>query len=212
MDNFEVTITIPKKRPFKNIYQFKITLLETNPPVWRRIAIPESYTFYDLHVAVQDAMGWQDCHLHSFETRTKGFGRRSNIVRVISPAEEPEFDEPLPLYSTEISIKQYFKNENDSMMYVYDFGDDWEHEVILEKICPKEKGISYPICLDGKLSCPPEDCGSFSGYYKCIDALNNQNNEEGLLDWLGDWKPDNFVPKNVVFEKPKRRFEKAFGD
>ena len=76
----------------------------------------------------------------------------------------------------------------------------------------KDAKIKYPVCLDGEMTCPPEDCGSIPGYYRCIEALKNQDNEEGLLDWLGDWQPDNFDPKNVKFENPKQRLKRALAD
>jgi len=210
-DNYEVTLTIPCRRPFKNVFQFRITLLGTNPPVWRRIVVPESYTFYDLHVAIQDAMGWMDYHLHCFEIRDKGL-EGEIIVRIVSPAEDPEFEEPMPMYSTEIPIKKYFQKEKDRMLYIYDFGDGWRHEVFLERIYPKQSGVKYPLCLDGQLACPPEDCGSISGYYNCIRALQEGDNSEGLLDWLGDWAPEDFDPAKVKFESPRKRFEAAYGD
>jgi len=211
--NNEITITIPKKRPFKNVYQFKITLLGTSPPVWRRILVPESYTFYDLHVAIQDSMGWQDYHLHRFEIKKKIPMGGHRLIRIESPFSGPDlFGEQEQQYTTEVLLKQFFINEKCKARYIYDYGDGWQHEVLLEKIFPKEARVKYPVCLDGKLSCPPEDCGSIPGYYQCIEAIKNQDNSDGLLDWLGDWKPDNFDPKQVKFEDPKRRLKRALSD
>jgi hypothetical protein len=95
------------------------------------------------------------------------------------------------------------------MIYVYDFGDNWEHEVVLEKIIPRQKGMSYPICIDGKLACPPEDCESIPGYYHCIETIRNREDKE-LLEWIGDWKPDRLNPKEIVFVDPKKRFEESW--
>ena len=213
----EVSFTIPIKRPFKNVYQFKITLLGTNPPVWRSILIPESYTFYDLHCAIQDAMGWEDCHLHGFDIKYEPpikipIPRSMSMIHVECPYAEPDIEENEPLYTTEIQIKEYFKKENDKIMYVYDYGDGWRHEVLLEKIMAKDSKAKYPICVDGQLSCPPEDCGSIPGYYECIDALKNNDDSEGKLTWLGDWMPDNFDPAKVKFKDPRKRFLDTMSD
>lgn len=205
--------TIPRKLSFDNIYQFKVTLLETHPPVWRRIQVPESYTFYDLHVAIQDAMGWTDSHLHCFEKRAikpKRWGEY--LARIDCPFATEEYEsEENTFYTTETPITQFFEKEGDKLFYTYDFGDNWEHEVILEKILPKETGVKYPICLDGKLACPPEDCGSIPGYYDCIKTFKDRKDKE-LLEWMGDWDPYYFDLKKVVFEDPKKRFLESLGE
>lgn len=210
---YEIIITLPRKKPFKNAFQFRITLLGTKPPVWRRIVVPESYTFYDFHVAIQDAMGWQDKHLHLFEIEDKG--QKGKSIRIDCPFGEPEFLESESgdyFLTTEVPLKKFFNAENQKALYYYDFGDGWIHEVTLEKICPKEPRRSYPLCLDGDLACPPEDCGGIVGYYDCVKAFKNQNNTDGLLDWLGDWNPFDFNPEKVVFENPRDRLRQAFGE
>jgi len=202
----EMHFTIPKKRPFKNVLQFKITLLNTRPAVWRRVTVPESYTFYDLHVAIQNAMGWTDSHLHCFEKRDSQASRWEYSVKVDCPYATEEFgQEENTIYTTEAPIKQFFKKAKDSMVYIYDFGDNWEHEVILEKIFPREMNVKYPICLDGKLACPLDDCGSIPGYYACMQTFKDQKDKE-LLEWMGDWNPEYFAPQDVIFENPRKRF------
>lgn len=210
-NNYELTLTIPRKRSFKNVYQLKITLLGRDVPVvWRKIMVPESYTFYDLHIAIQDSMGWKNYHLHMFEVIDKI--NNGKITYIECPSDEPMFfeEEGGVKFTTEIPINKFLKNENDVVTYKYDFGDGWKHEVLLEKILTKDSKIKYPICLDGEMSCPPEDCGGSNGYYRCIESVKNQNNDEGLLDWLGDWKPDSFNPKNVVFNDPKEHFNQVY--
>jgi hypothetical protein len=206
----EILLTLPVRRPFKNVFQFKITLLETDPPVWRRIQVPESFSFYDLHVAIQDAMGWMDYHLHMFEI--EGAGREGNRVRIDCPFGDIEFVPEDYYLTTEVLLNRFFKKENDRALYTYDFGDSWEHDILLEKIVPREPRKKYPVCLDGRLACPPEDCGSVDGYYRCIEALKNRDNSDGLLDWLGNWRSDKFNPKKVVFENPRKRLDLAFRD
>ncbi len=210
MNKNEITITFPRRRPFKNVLQFKITLLRTKSPIWRRIQVPENYTFYDLHVAIQDAMGWLDYHLHMFDIedarRPKG-KTRIECPFCIEDIEEEEF-----LLTTEVSLKEFFKKSGDRALYTYDFGDNWELDVLLERILPREPKRKYPVCPDGQLAGPPEDCGSISGYYDCVKAVKNRDDSEGLLTWVGNWKPDKFNPKKVLFENPRTRLKIALRD
>jgi hypothetical protein len=206
----DILITVPTKKPFKSIYQFKITLLETDPPIWRRIQVPEYYTFYELHLAIQNAMGWLDSHLHMFEVKDKR--GRDGKMRLECPVCIEDISEEEFFLTTEVPIKRYFKKTGDRAYYVYDFGDNWEHDVSLEKILPKEPKRKYPICLDGKLACPPDDCGSIPGYYECVEAVKKRDNTEGLLTWLGRWKPYNFNPKLVKFENPRSRLKETLED
>lgn len=202
----ELTFTIPKKRPFNVVYQLKITLCNTKPAVWRRILVPESYTFYDLHVAIQDAMGWTDSHLHCFEKRNSKTRYGDFEVRIDCPYAVDEYEKKgNVVYGTETPITDYFKKPHDKLFYTYDFGDNWEHEVVLEDILPKDTKKKYPICLDGKLACPPEDCGSIPGYYHCIQTLQDKKDKE-RLEWIGYWDPYRFDPKDVFFENPRKRF------
>ncbi|MBI4846551.1 MAG: plasmid pRiA4b ORF-3 family protein [Candidatus Omnitrophica bacterium] len=199
--------TTPRPRLYKRVYQLHISLSRTQPLVWRRVQVPESYTFYDLHVAIQDAMGWQDYHLFEF---TKGESGSRPDYRIVSVFDEPE-NMPSDIkyaYATEVPIKKLLKKERDSVLYIYDFGDGWEHIVTLEKILPRDEDIVYPVCIDGVLACPPEDCGSIPGYYDCIKAVKNRKNKE-LLRWLGDWRPETFDTKAVKFEPPWKRLKKA---
>ncbi len=208
MGNNYIEFTMPYPRRFKRVYQLHIRLKGIKPSVWRRIQVPENYTFYDLHVAIQDAMGWEDCHLFEF---TKGKIKFRPAYRIISIFDESEMiDSDIKWeFATEVSMKKLLKKEQDSILYTYDFGDDWQHLITLEKILPWQNSMKYsPACVDGELACPPEDCGSIPGYYDCIAAVKNQDNEE-LLRWLGDWQPENFDPKQVKFERPWERAKKA---
>ncbi len=205
-----IWITLPGRRFFKNVYQFKITLRGTKPLIWRRIQVPESYTFYDLHVAIQDAMGWLDYHLHMFEIKDKE--TRGGYIRIESPFAEPDFEEEGTMLTTEVPVKSFFIRPRDKALYTYDYGDGWQHDVVLEKIAPRESRKAYPACLAGELACPPEDCGGIYGYYQCIKAIENKDNSDGLLTWLGRWKPDRFDPQRVRFENPRTRLKIGMGE
>jgi hypothetical protein len=125
------------------------------------------------------------------------------------------------LITTETLIKDFFKDSTDQAIYRYDYGDGWEMNIFLEKMLPKKKNIRYPVCLDGELAAPPEDCGGIPGYYRCIEAfeaaddlekLHKTEEKEELTEcivWLGDWNPYLFNPKKIDFENPRERFIKA---
>ena len=156
--------------PKKQIYQFKITLQDIKPPIWRRIQVPSTYTFWDLHVAIQDAMGWQDYHLHEFQM--KDLSGKKLFVGI--PSGEDDFmgdfmgpRKVLPGWKHKVS--KFISIEQTTFLYVYDFGDDWHHTIKLEKVLPAEEAVSYPRCIGGKRNSPPEDCGgdtvvSFAGH------------------------------------------------
>ena len=85
-------------------------------------------------------------------------------------------------------------------MYTYDFGDSWEHAIIVEKVLPPEPGLAYPVCVGGKLQGPPEDCGGIPGYYNLLEAIRDPTHEEheDLLDWVGgEFNPEAFSVDDV---------------
>ena len=110
------------------VHQFLIVLANTDPLVWRRIQVPAGYSFWDLHVAIQDAMGWLDCHLHEFEVADPGIGVR---IRLGIPDEDFPDDRPTaPDWKAFVS--DYFQEGSPPALYVYDFGDDWRHALMYE--------------------------------------------------------------------------------
>ena len=196
------------KKKFDKVYQFKVTLLDIRPPIWRRIQVPETYSFWDLHVAIQDAMGWYDCHLHKFDIANPKTGRRDEIG---IPFEDFGNDMGT-IAGWKNLIADYFSMENKSCDYVYDFGDNWNHRILLEKIIPHEKGAKYPICIKGKRACPHEDCGGVWGYMDLLEILDDPEHEEyeSMKDWVGDEiDPERFDPKEVHFDNPTARQKNA---
>lgn len=195
------------------IFQFKVTLLEIEPFIWRRIQVPADYSFWDLHVAIQDVMGWVDYHLHAF--RCPKLDKKSAEIGI--PIEPMEDIEVLPGW--EVVITEYFKTPGDKVQYEYDFGDSWEHELLLEGILLKDETVQYPQCLAGERACPPEDCGGIGGYYELVEVLKQPWNEEyeSIIGWLQGhvkkyhpYNPDEFLLKKVRFDNPKQRWAKAF--
>jgi len=199
------------KMKFDRVYQIKITLSGIRPPIWRRIQVPEIYTFWDLHVAIQDAMGWLDYHLHQFEMIDPKKGEK---VTIGIPCEEDIGYgwEILPGWRQRIS--DYFSLENKVADYVYDFGDNWDHRITLEKVLPRDKNTTYPACIKGKRACPPEDCGGVWGYAEFLEAIKDPKHEEheSMLEWVGgEFDPEHFDVKESHFDDPDKRRRIAFG-
>jgi hypothetical protein len=192
------------------VYEFKLRLLEVFPPIWRSVQVPEAYSFWDLHVALQDAMGWLDYHLHLFRVTKPDTGE---AVQIGIPDDDAfEGDEPI-LPGWEIPIAHYFPGPGVAARYEYDFGDGWEHELTIEAILPRQPGQKYPQCVGGARACPPEDCGGVGGYEDLLTVLRTPTHEEyeSILQWIGGrFDPEEFDPKRVRFDDPARRYELAF--
>jgi hypothetical protein len=136
------------------IYQIKISLSYSNPEIWRRILVSGDTTLGKLHRVIQVVMGWTDSHLHQF------------AVKGVSYADsDPEMGMEGSKSENRARLHQVAPKAGASFMYVYDFGDDWVHNIKVEKILDKdEQFVGKPLCLKGQLSCPPEDCGGIGGY------------------------------------------------
>lgn len=184
----------------KNVYQFKITLKDVKPEIWRRIEVPDSFTFWDMHCAIQDVMEWSDLQLHEFIMNEKD---ADSIYIIALPDEEMIYD---ALNERDEKISDHIKKEKQEFEYLYDFEDGWEHLVVLEKILPADKKKEYPVCLDGKRTSPPENSGGPWEYEDILEALKNNTHEEHdeVISWLGkDYDPENFDPADILFRDPE---------
>jgi hypothetical protein len=174
------------------IYQFKVTLKGSKPPIWRRIQVPDG-TLGELHEILQIVMGWEYAHLHQFIARGEYYG--------MTP--EPGFLDmgPETTDENEVLISEVLrKGRKGRLIYEYDFGDGWEHEVVLEKALAPEPGVDYPRCIDGARACPPEDCGGVWGYADFLDAIGDSShpNHEDMIEWIGGtFDPDEFSVDEV---------------
>jgi hypothetical protein len=198
---------VVKKR---QILQVKVTLRGIRPAIWRRIQVPASYSFWDLHVAIQDAMGWLDYHLHEF--RIVPAPRRRSIIIGI-PSEEFFPGQRPTQPGWEVPILRHLSAKGTRAEYLYDFGDGWKHVVEVEDLIPREPGHSYPQCIDGRRKCPPEDVGGVWGYEKFLSAIRDPRHEEheSCLTWVGgSYNPDDFDPSAVRFDDPEKRWRMAF--
>jgi len=167
--------------------QLKITLDNSKPPIWRRILVPDSFSFHQLHLAIQASMGWQNAHLYAFNHPKK----RENIG-----IPDPEWDDDT-LEAKNVLIRDELHKVKQKMTYEYDFGDGWVHSILLEDITGDK--ILNPIGITGKGACPPEDCGGLWGYYNLLKRTTDPKDPEyeDLRHWLGledeeQWDPAAF--------------------
>ena len=162
----------------RNIYQLKVTLIGSKPPIWRRILVSNDITLDKFHLVLQIAMGWTNTHLHQFISNGLFYGIKDDAFGFDMDIEDED----------KYKLNQLLKSEKDTIIYEYDFGDSWEHKVLLEKILPFNTDNKLPCCIKGKRACPPEDCGGIWGFGDLIDMLNDSEHpeHESMLEWLGD--------------------------
>jgi len=182
----------------KQIYQIKIVLEGSKPPIWRRIIVSSDTNLSKLHDIIQIVMGWEDGHLHQFRTDDGIYGTPDNDMDSVFG--------PKSLNEKNYKLGHLLRTVNDKMAYEYDFGDDWQHKITLEKILPFENKEKLPKCIGGKMCCPPEDCGGLWGYYDLLEAIQDEENSEhdSMLEWLGEeFDPEYFDVDevNIVLAK-----------
>jgi hypothetical protein len=175
--------------PKAQVYRLKVTLRDVKPPVWRRIEVPGNVTLAELHSILQTVMCWFDSHLHDFEINGVEYG---------VPDEEWAYDEKVRDES-KVRLNKV-ASEGTKIRYTYDFGDNWRHDVIVEKVGPAEDGVRYPRCLAGKRATPPEDVGGDYGYAEFCEAMADPKHpeHEHYRQWIGrDWDPEFFEVASV---------------
>ncbi|MEJ5317912.1 MAG: plasmid pRiA4b ORF-3 family protein [Tenuifilum sp.] len=184
------------------IFQIQIALRGFKPKIWRRILIPENLLLSDFHKIIQTTMGWTNSHLHHFIKDKTYYSPRM---------EDDDFwDDSCNVDYKKMRIADILKAEKEKVIYEYDFGDSWEHDILLEKILPYDSKLVYPLCLKGKMNCPPEDCGGIWGYANMLEILKNPKHKEykELKEWLGvEFYPEFFD----IDEVNKLLREKNFG-
>ncbi|HEY6273753.1 MAG TPA: plasmid pRiA4b ORF-3 family protein [Terriglobales bacterium] len=168
------------------LYQLKVTLQDIDPPIWRRIQVWEDTTLAQLHRMLQIVMGWEDCHLHQFE-----IGRRIYSV----PDPDDDLYERKVIDERRVRLWEVAPRVGTQFEYLYDFGDSWRHDLVLEAIALPNPGTEYPHCLAGKRRTPPEDVGGSSGYEDYLKAMADPEHEEheSMLQWRGPFDPEEFA-------------------
>lgn len=179
-----------------SIYQLKVTLKDTKPPAWRRILVHGDTKLDDLHYILQIAMGWTNSHLHMFMSGKTRYGEP-----------DPDYDSTMK-NEKRFRLEQIAFKKGDKLFYEYDFGDGWLHEIVVEKILDPDPQRRYPICIDGKRACPPEDVGGIGGYEDFLEAIMDPSNPEHgeMLVWVGDDFQPEFFDKDAV----NKRLQKLF--
>lgn len=156
------------------VYQLHITLRGIRPPIWRRIQVPGPLTLATVHDVIQTLFGWTDCHLHQFFIGRVSYGQPDDFDQVVLHEAGATLAEALG-----IRIKRF--------LYVYDFGDDWQHDIVLEKIIAGDSGSDRPLCVGGKRHRPPEDCAGPPGYAEVLDTFRDPGHKKhsAMLEWVG---------------------------
>ena len=161
----------------ETIYRVHVALREIDPPIWRLIEVSSHATLKQFHCTLQIAMGWKNAHLHEYIVSGLRYG-----------TPDPHYNEPdevLP--ETGIRLKRVLSTSGTKLLYLYDFGDSWEHDITLVASFPPERGVTYPRLLDGDRSCPPEDAGGVRGYARLLEILVDPEHRdfEHMRTWVG---------------------------
>jgi hypothetical protein len=187
----------PSQAPVsQRVYQFKITLKGIKPAIWRRIHVKEC-TLDQLHEHIQTAMGWSNSHLHQFEIDGEPYGDPTLM--------EDDFEAMEDSTATRLRDIMPVDGSRFRFRYEYDFGDDWQHEILFEGCLPAEKGVRYPLCVEGERACPPEDVGGVGGYQEYVRAMANPKSKrhKEFLEWGGPFDPEEFDAQAATKEMQK---------
>jgi hypothetical protein len=183
------TSTAESRGP-SSIYQIKVTLKDSHPPIWRSIQVPGDIPLSRLHAVLQIVMGWTNSHLHQFKVGGRYYGKP-----------DPEFADMIEVIDErQARLDQIALAVKARFIYEYDFGDSWEHELVVEKILPPEQGVLYPRCMDGRRACPPDDVGGVWGYQDFLKAIRDPRHpeHEDMLEWIGgEFDPEAFDLRGV---------------
>jgi hypothetical protein len=173
----------------ESVYELKVTLLDSRPPIWRRFQVEGAVTLQQMHRILQVVMGWTDSHMHGFRVRQPGQrGARRQFLPIEKADEE----------STQLA--DLLRRPTDRVVYEYDFGDGWEHEIVLEEVVARSSTARYPIVLSGRGACPPDDVGGIPGYYHFLEAIKDPKHpdHEEMVEWGGeDFDPARFDVQSV---------------
>ena len=180
------------------IYTMRVTLRDLAPPIWREIRIEASDRLSRLHDAIQAAFGWTDSHLHEFRIEERMYGMRDDE----SPKDIVE--------DRKVKIADVLA-EGETCVYLYDFGDDWHHDIVVESVTARDTDVAYPICTGGARACPPDDAGGPDGYQRLLEAILDPTHEDHaeMRQWIGGyWDPEGF-DANAVNRLLRERLAKG---
>jgi hypothetical protein len=181
------------------VLELKISLVESKPPIWRRVIVPEFLTLADLHRVIQIVMGWENSHLHEFE---------------VSDGRYTEFEEDIQSGagdSTAVTLRSLKLNrEGRTFLYNYDFGDDWLHEIVVESSRPADDSVKFPVCVTGRRAGPPEDSGGVHRYAYLLEAVSDPANPDHQE--LSAWLDPNFDPEAFDADRVNQDLRRVFSE
>jgi len=204
--------TLPLFQPNQiepQIFQLKVVLQHIKPPIWRRLLISSHCTFLALHHALQDSFYWSNYHLHEFFYRFPELPHWEIHIQPVEP-EDQDIDESLGYYhdikEDELRLCDVFSKDLKTVKYLYDFGDNWEHLIRLERIFPNDGSFRTFLCVGGKRTTPPEDCGGPYGYMELLEAMEDANHpdHEDLVEWVGGSFDPNVIQSPMTKMSPKK--------
>ncbi len=187
----------------EKILQLKVTVEGCKPQIWRRLLVPDSFTFEDLHILLQIVFSWEECHLHEFETQ--------DGTRIGTPDE----DCTIPLLEEHrVKLGKYLKAPKDNLLYLYDFGDGWEHKVQVEKVLNKSADMTVPSCVAGKRAGPVEDSGGPHGYNHLVKVLKKPAHKDyqDMVEWIGDDLEPELLDVDAINAKINHAFAEEDSD
>ena len=190
----------------------KITLVDSRPKIWRRVAVESGLTLHELHYVIQNVFDWQDAHLYAFLVTPDGkftHAARRNAIRFEATSPDPLYEDLLDSRPAEATLlTNVFSESCKQILYEYDFGDGWEHLVQLEQRLPITESSSAATCLAGENGAPPEDCGGIWGYYELLAALRDPDHDRHSD--ATDYFASDYDPAKFYLEAADRRLKKLF--
>jgi hypothetical protein len=173
--------TIPATDSFSEIATVRIELRDTDPLIWREVEVPTSVTLKVLHDIIQAVMGWFDYHLWEFTIAKQRYGLPMDEDWGTAPRAE----------AAKVRLRDVLKPRKTTIDYRYDFGDSWEHRLIVTGIRQGEPGVAYPRYIGGEWNAPPEDCGGIPGFYETLDAIADPDHpdHDHAIEWFDEYDP-----------------------
>jgi hypothetical protein len=171
------------------IHAVRVELVDSAPLIWREIEVPSSITLWDLHDIIQSVMNWQDYHLFEFTIEKQRYG---------IPSDE-DYGTPPLRDADKFRLDDVLKPRKTTMLYLYDFGDGWEHRLTVSRARAGEPGVFYPRLIGGERNAPPEDCGGIYGFYRKLATRADPDapGHDEIRRWLGKYNPDHFNERRI---------------
>jgi len=187
-----------------NAVQVQVALEEIEPKIWRRLIVPLDVTLGQMHPILQAAMGWTNSHLHQFEVGGLTYGDTWSLSAERTDDDARVFD------ADEVRLRDFTRELNTAFTYVYDFGDNWQHTVTLEKRIHVKPAPKRPSCIEGARCCPPEDVGGPSGYFEFLRVLLSPDpDEHEEQKHLKRWSGGRFDPERFDLAKTDKAVRNA---